>query len=68
MTFAATPLLMQRTLCLNQPNIAVKITSIMKCQAKQAADKTVGGVDNSPVAQKKKKKKKRPKAGTIIII
>ena len=28
-------------LCLNQPNVAVKITSIMKCQAKQAADKTV---------------------------
>ncbi len=27
--------------CLNQPNIAVKITSITKCQAKQAADKTV---------------------------
>jgi len=28
-------------LCLNQPNIAVKIISIMKCQAKQAADKTI---------------------------
>ncbi len=28
-------------LCLTQPNIAVKITSTMKCQAKQAADKTV---------------------------
>ena len=40
----AKPVHLQQTkhhLCLNQPNIAVKITSIMKCQAKQAADKTV---------------------------
>jgi len=40
----AKPVHFQQTkhhLCLNQPNIAVKITSIMKCQAKQAADKTV---------------------------
>ncbi len=40
----AKPVSFQQTkhhLCLNQPNIAVKITSIMKCQAKQAADKTV---------------------------
>ncbi len=40
----AKPVHFQQTkhhLCLNQPNIAVKITSIRKCQAKQAADKTV---------------------------
>ena len=40
----AKPVHFQQTkhhLCLNQPNIAVKIISIMKCQAKQAADKTV---------------------------
>ena len=39
----AKPVHFQQTkyhLCLNQPNIAVKITSILKCQAKQAADKT----------------------------
>jgi len=40
----AKPVHFQQTkhhLRLNQPNIAVKIISIMKCQAKQAADKTV---------------------------
>jgi len=40
----AKPVHFQQTkhhLCLNQPNIAVKFSSIMKCQAKQAADKTV---------------------------
>jgi len=49
----AKPVHFQQTkhhLCLNQPNIIVKITSIMNCQAKQAADKTVAHHQSAKLA------------------